>query len=139
MEKTLVIKWGTSRGRDTYGYTTCNLYVDGKRVASCNGGGYDMQGTVIGEYIQNAYREELKKLPSNRGSLDKNPGYYGLSFWWKGEHHHTYQEGDNISLDGACGVSSMIRIIEAIGLRLYKIHSSKKEDIWTLTDRPKEA
>lgn len=59
---TLEFKWGTSRGRETYGYTICSLYVDGRKVASCNGGGYDMKGTALGNYIARAFSERLRAL-----------------------------------------------------------------------------
>ena len=60
--KTLEIKWGTSRGRDSYGYTTCTLRSDGVKIAGCNGGGYDMLGTVIGNWATCALCEELLVL-----------------------------------------------------------------------------
>lgn len=59
---TLEFKFGTSRGRDTYGYTICSLYVDGHKVASCNGGGYDMKGTALGRYIARTYAARLRAL-----------------------------------------------------------------------------
>lgn len=61
--KTITIKWGTSRGRDTYGYTTATLYdTKGCRSGGCNGGGYDMRGTVIGNWIASTFADELRKL-----------------------------------------------------------------------------
>lgn len=63
MSNILEVRWGTSRGRDTYGYTLCSLWVDGRRVARCNGGGYDMKGTVIGSFIAGAYADRLRSLP----------------------------------------------------------------------------
>lgn len=59
---TLRVRWGTSRGRDTYGYTTCSLSEDGKRITACNGGGYDMRGTVFGNWLTYAYTDRLLKL-----------------------------------------------------------------------------
>lgn len=59
---TLLIRWGTSRGRNTYGYTTCSLSEHGKRLAACNGGGYDMRGTVFGTWLAAAYRDRLLQL-----------------------------------------------------------------------------
>jgi hypothetical protein len=60
--KKIEVRWGTSRGRDSYGYTTCTLYADGRKMAGCNGGGYDMRGTVLGAWVAVAFREELLKL-----------------------------------------------------------------------------
>lgn len=56
------IKWTVSRGRDTYGYNICTLYIRGQKVARCNGGGYDMQGTVFGSWLAYAYADRLMKL-----------------------------------------------------------------------------
>lgn len=58
----LIVKWGTSRGRDTYGYTTCSLWEDGRRMTACNGGGYDMRGTVFGRWLAAKYADRLLKL-----------------------------------------------------------------------------
>jgi hypothetical protein len=61
--KVLEFKWTVSRDRDTYGYNICSLYVDGKKVASCNdGGSYDMAGASLGNWIAHEYRDRLMKL-----------------------------------------------------------------------------
>lgn len=60
--KTLEFKWTVSRARNTYGYNICSLYVDGKKVAAYNGGGYDMQGKSLGYYLARAYSDRLVKL-----------------------------------------------------------------------------
>ncbi len=70
--KHLEIRWSVSRGRDTYGYNICSLWVDGVKVASCNGGGYDMVGTVLGSYIAKNYADRLKSLKASYGSGDPN-------------------------------------------------------------------
>jgi hypothetical protein len=59
---TIEITWGTSRGRDTYGYTVCSLRYNGRLIARCNGGGYDMRGTVIGNFVTWAFGPELRAL-----------------------------------------------------------------------------
>lgn len=56
---TLEFRWTVSRGRDTYGYNICTLYADGARVARCNGGGYDMEGTVLGNFLAANFRDRL--------------------------------------------------------------------------------
>lgn len=58
----LEFKWTVSRGRDTYGYNICSLYVNGQRVSACNGGGYDMKGTSLGNWIERAYADRLRAL-----------------------------------------------------------------------------
>lgn len=60
--KTLEFKWTTSRARDTYGYNVCTLYVNGRKVARTCGGGYDMKGTVLGDFIAKHYADRLNAL-----------------------------------------------------------------------------
>ena len=62
MSNFLEFSWGTSRGRDTYGYTICRLSVDGRTVARCNGGGYDMKGTCLADYVCKAFADRLRAL-----------------------------------------------------------------------------
>ena len=117
----LSITWSTSRGRDTYGYNICRLdsRATGKRYRTC-GGGYDMTGTVVGEWLEAEHQPELQALAARVPLEDCNyavPGYrrptreaglYGL----------TIRPDGSVSLDGACGIRSMEIIAEAIGLRL---------------------
>ena len=100
--RTLVFKYGTSRGRDTYGYNLVTLRVDGRKVAQECGGGYDMQGAALGTYITEAYQDALKTLDPAK--------FYGLREW-----------DGKMRIDGACGMSSVERIISALGLQLSKI------------------
>lgn len=114
----LVISWSVSRGRDTYGYNICRLddRKTGKRYRTC-GGGYDMIGTVFGDWLADLHQEKLQALFKNNPSEDcgytvpgyrKIPSLYGLTLSPKGI----------AFCDGACGISSMIKIAEAIGLEV---------------------
>ena len=108
----LEFRWTVSRGRDTYGYNICSLYVDGIKVSSCKGGGYDMEGTALGDFISDAYQDRLQNIrdKTHRYTDDRRtePGtLYGLSVVL-GKMH----------IDGACGILSVIRIMRSIGLEL---------------------
>lgn len=61
-ETTIELRWTTSRGRDTYGYNICTLYADGRKLARCNGGGYDMEGTCLGTWLAREYADRLLAL-----------------------------------------------------------------------------
>lgn len=137
-EKTtlLTFKHGVSKGVNTYGYNIITLYANGEKVASTNGGGYDMRGTVLGRYIKDNYLERLKTLKGNTGSLDDGTGFYGLTFYSKDNvNHKSYREGDNVYLDGACGENCMMRIANAIGLELTSIKTGPKDWGYLLTDK----
>lgn len=108
-------RWTVSRGRDTYGYNICTLYIDGCKVASCNGGGYDMQGTCLADWLQDNEQERLKHLKAST--------YYGLFFYnpKRKKRQKRYSAGCSIVLDGGCGFSSIERIGERIGYKFqYK-------------------
>ena len=114
---TLNIKWGTSRGAYTYGYTTCSLRAQrGNRRAYCNGGGYDMRGTVFGTWLADEYQQRIAALSAK--------DFYGISDY-NGKRH----------IDGACGFSSVRNIAEAIGLEVNLIDAGKHLDIITVIDK----
>lgn len=230
--QSIEIKWGTSRGRDSYGYTVATLYHGGRRVAGCNGGGYDMRGTVIGNWIAATFPNELRAIkhedmdeqshweraenprrmcsdpccrvrgegkanylhhtllacPKCKGETfaDPNDGkrindgrsFYGLRFIdpaydplnaklehadgtftkpedvgktfrklqaegklvdldvirtaYKQTSPHATKRHTVPSLDGGCGESSMLRVLNAIGLTLCKVHDTKRLDVYTI-------
>lgn len=238
----LEFHWTVSRGRNTCGYNICSLYVNGRKVSACNGGGYDMKGTSLGHWIAKHYADRLRALPVEkfpenshwvsddtayvcwdciRKSWGNSPdryrvktskwddprpncpgcgefmshdshaghrentgrGFYGLSFHdpdydpgravvgkdcsdrtlGKGSEGKTVEEaekaGESLGLeryqafytasaktpskthripliDGACGFSSVERIMEAIGLSLeYVATRSKKTSVYILHDK----
>jgi hypothetical protein len=117
----LTVSWGISRGRETAGWNISRLRDDstGKRYR-CMGGGYDMQGTTFGEWLQDTYQTRLQGIAyrahmrwtrtDNDGPWDmvkNDDGLYGMSF---------YTHDGRVVLDGGCGFRSMERIAEAIGL-----------------------
>lgn len=113
---TLSLSWSTSKGRDTYGYNICRLddEATGKRYKTC-GGGYDMVGTVLGEWLQDVMQQELMFFAElNKTALvdayhtyKKHPDLYGLFF---------DMEKNVARVDGGCGESSVIKIAEALSL-----------------------
>lgn len=123
----LSLSWSTSRGRDTYGYNICRLddRNEGRRF-KCMGGGYDMVGTVFAMWLEANYQKPLLALQgqasnilSRKFGLVANPGenrFYGMT--------HD-MEADRINLDGACGLESMLRIAEAIGLEVEREYVKK--------------
>lgn len=121
----LSLSWAISRGRDTYGYNICRLddHNTGKRYR-VNGGGYDMIGAALGEWLQTTQQARLMALKDNGpqgapvtvdcgyatpGYL-KRPDLYGLTFNPTGK----------ATVDGACGVESVIKIAEACGISVTR-------------------
>ena len=119
-ETYLAVRWSTSRGRDTYGYNICSVtdQATSKRY-SCNGGGYDMLATSFGAWLTETYQNALHEI-GDRAYVtyydqDTDPnrynddGLYGM---------YRYADG-RISLDGACGIESMLKIAKALGIGVH--------------------
>lgn len=119
-KKILTIKWGKSRGVNTYGYAICTLYANGKKETTTKGGGYDMKGTVLGEYLKRYYLPRIMTLTGNYGSMDDGSGHYGLMYYHPttSERSKVYKEGYGVSLDGGCGWNAMVSIAHAIGIEI---------------------
>ena len=105
----LRIKWSTSRGRDTYGWNVCTLTDEttGKRFRT-TGGGYDMAGTVFGDWLEAEAQDALSALPDEELT-------YGAR----------RRADGTVSLDGACGINCMHRAAAAIGAELTRTHDRK--------------
>jgi hypothetical protein len=120
----LTLSWSVSRGRDTYGYNICRLddSETGKRYR-CNGGGYDMVGTVLAKWIQDRFQDRLRDIKERSASY----GYTDSQRGWTRAHNEVpdslygmfyNQDTKRISIDGSCGVNSVMNIAEAIGLTI---------------------
>ncbi len=121
----LVISWGVSKGRETYGYNICRAedVATGKRYRTC-GGGYDMVGTVVADAITDIYQAELQTFVATQNLVDcgyqvagykKIEGLYGLQVNPKGF----------VSIDGMCGINSVQRIAEAMGFEWLSTYKRK--------------
>jgi hypothetical protein len=130
-------RWTVSKGRDTYGYNICSLYINGEKVSSCQGGGYDMQGTCLGDWIEKQFQEELKSLEAgtsetvetDRGTYQKRSGFCGLFFSVPGERYASrsrWIEGAKVSLDGGCGIRCMEDILKVLGYDFRYLPSKSK-------------
>ena len=136
----LKFKWTTSKAQDSYGYNICTLFVNNERRTRCNGGGYDMQGTCLGNWIARQFDKKL---------LEFKKDFYGLTFHnpnWKPSENIIKREKEGKSLgleryqdfykqssklptvkhtipqiDGACGFNSVTNIINHIGLKIRLI------------------
>lgn len=103
----LALSWSTSKGRDTYGYNIARL--DDRATDQrfkCMGGGYDMIGTCVAEWLAANYQDRLI------AAGEAVTGLYGA------RRVEWLSKPATVQLDGACGLSSIRTIAEAIGLSL---------------------
>ena len=130
----LKFKWTVSKAVNTYGYNICSLFVNGQKVSSCNGGGYDMQGTCLGDWIEREFENELLQLKDKfYGLTFHNPNWQpskeiikkeeeGKSFGLE-RYQDFYKQSSDLPtekhtipvIDGACGVNSVEKILKAVG------------------------
>lgn len=116
MNKYLTLSWSISRGRDTYGYNICRLddNATGKRYR-CMGGGYDMVGTVVAQWLK------ADHMPALLANADKIGQMYGCSIARDAAGSAVY-----VRVDGACGLECVQRIAEAIGISITGDYNIRK-------------
>lgn len=98
-------RWTVSRGRDTYGYDICTCTADGVPVGRCNGGGYDMHGASLAEFLNDAFPDEVKRLA--RGNARRNRPLYAVR--------------GRGGINGACGLDCVVDCMKAMGLSVKRM------------------
>ena len=124
--KTLNFKWTISKARNTYGYNICTLKDSrGNKISSTCGGGYDMKGTCLGDFINTYFYDEIRKLNS--------ADFYGLKHYGKKYRHlkHASKHGKSY-VDGGCGFSTMESILNKIGFKLSFVLENNNQIIYNL-------
>ena len=126
----LVFTWGTSRGQDTYGYTTVSCKFNNEKMGYCSGGGYDMKGTVFAQFVDKMFHEELKRCSTK--------GHYGFSFYNKKTRKSQTQWSSNCYdtefLDGGCGFNCIQKVFrDKLGYNIKFVHESSNKIIYTIT------
>ena len=103
----LTINCGTSRGRDTYGYNIVSLLdTNTGRRYRCMGGGYDMQGTVLADWLTDTQQGKLLEI--------RDQEHYGMTHL-----------GTGVMIDGACGLATVERIAAAAGIDVQEIRDPR--------------
>ena len=150
----LHFKWTISKARNSYGYNVCTLYVDTEKVSRCNGGGYDMEGTCLGDWVAMKFEKELLKLdktfygltfndPNYKPSqeclekeekdlLTKLTGLARLQDFYKQSSKLPTEKHTIPIIDGACGFSSVTTILNAIGFELQFLDRKTNDTIYKL-------
>lgn len=123
----LRLSTGTSRGMNTDGYTIVRVRdTSTGKTYRCMGGGYDMVGTVIADWACDVHQSRLMSLAGDAHATVTPDGYrsrrdehhipqglYGMA-----AHYDAAGELVRVSVDGACGLESVRRILSACGVTL---------------------
>ena len=120
--ETLIFRWGKSGMRPVRIYDKRN----DKTEFGAGGYGYDKQGTAFGRLIAHYFGNELKRLDSSE--------FYGVRHYNNKTRKSQRRASKHTitSIDGACGFSSMERILNKIGFGLEFITETKNEIIYKL-------
>jgi len=130
--QTLSLNWTTSKAKDTYGYNRLALKDSRENTLSVTcGGGYDMQGTLLGNFINDNFSELLKRINSG--------DFYGLTHYNSKRHKHQKKSSKNTRtyVDGGCGIESMRKILAKIGFEFKFISETTNNKIFTFQALPK--
>lgn len=122
----LLLSTGTSRAKDSCGQRVVRLKQCGNsRSYSAAGGGYDLVGSALAQWLQAELQGCLRALPDSvihylhtdeNGSYTKK-GYAAI--------YGTSRRGGITSIEGACGLESVFKVFEAIGINIEKIPDGK--------------
>ena len=122
-------RWGVSRGRDTFGYNTCSAFVDGRRVGSCNGGGYDMQGTALAPWLETQLRNSASFYgltwhdpnwkPTEKCMERERAGELSeLDYWVARACDYRHGKHGGMVVSG-CGMDMGFAVVYALSQKLY--------------------
>lgn len=104
----VTLHWGVSRARGYEGQTICSLKTPLGRFRTI-GVGYDLVGTVLGDYLEALLTQKQKQALLDAGlcGVGKNPN-------------------GTIFIDGATGRENMITLARHAGVSVAPIYSHKK-------------
>ena len=109
----------------THGNVVKVLDKRGDRIQSvgCSGGGYDMTGTCLGQFIELCFPKEIRRLDPRQ--------FYGIKHYnmnrksRKDRYQVRQSKNTRTIIDGACGMNSMRNILEKIGFKLEYITETR--------------
>ena len=107
MTDTVLFTYGVSRARDTYGYNIVTLTSNHGKKFRAMGGGYDMHGQVLGDYVQ--FNESPDRLRAVADADDTLPV--------------TVSPDGKVIVLGASGETSVMRLMRALGWEVRAIRS----------------
>ena len=95
----------------------------------CTGGGYDMTGTCLGQFIEQNFPNEIRRLDPREfyGIKHYNMGSVRGGRFYRPRERYQVRQSKNTRtiIDGACGMESMRKILEQIGFKLEYVHETR--------------
>jgi hypothetical protein len=110
----LDVSWSTSRGHGTYGWNICRLDAlvpapDGygcvRKRYRTTGGGYDMIGTVLADWLCDQFQSRLQDIPPN------TPGVYTTA--------------GRVGINGAIGRGTVMHLAASVGIEITPRYNTR--------------
>jgi len=127
------------RHYDSYTGGGARVYEFGTLAKGCTAGGcgYDRNGSALANWLMTKpeFAEGIKHILANSGSGDKPTGLYGLSHYNPITHKRQKRASKNTAsrVDGACGMSSVSRIVEHLGGSVLYAGGNKSSNFYIVT------
>ena len=135
----LTLTWGISKGRDTYGYNILTLRDEHGNKYRTMGGGYDMTGTVLGDWLEANYQDRLYRLRRRAGTTWTKRNTRNTSRAANSFDGMTFDRRyDEVHLDGGYGERAMLTVAGAMGLdikRSYNARNPERHTGYTILDK----
>lgn len=129
------------RHYDSYTGGGCRVYINGEinRKLTAGGCGYDREGAAFANWMMSVpeIAEGIKHLTANSGSMDTPTGYYGLSHYNEKTRKFQKRSSKNTRsyVNGACGFSSMKKIMKALGYDVIWGGSNKLSNFYIVEEK----
>lgn len=119
---TLVFKWTSGH----YGNRVRLQNKHGQTFATATGGGYDMQGAALGDFIALNWPDVVRRMDAR--------DFYGVTHFCKRTRRHLNRAGKHTqtTVNGACGFDQMRRVLARVGFTLCKVYDTPTADVYTL-------
>lgn len=118
--ESISISWSVSRGYETYGWNICRAVSrETGKTYRTTGGGYDMVGTVVGDWFTSEHQADLLALV--HANLSDFEAYSNSGHLHNPKMSEVILHPDgSVYLEGGCGIECMLRIIEACGYEVQR-------------------
>lgn len=117
--RTLIYRpWRTSRGQETYGYNLLSAYdTRTDKSYRAMGGGYDMTGTVFGEWASDVLQTELRALYTADlpNYVDGGHTLYGMR----------RLSDCSVHIDGGTGFSNVEQLVKMTGATVHVVYGRR--------------
>lgn len=126
-ELTLTITYGTSKGRDTYGYRTVTVRsFAGTKIAGIAGGGFDLTNSVKADTLATLFQKELQTALHSVSLEGASSGGHPYYCFYRDD------ETGTIFINGAAGWTVVDKALALLNISDKTVDAGKNKNVWIL-------